>query len=78
MIYEGSVNKEDFANEREILYKILFDMRNEINELKTIVKDVALSIDKPIQVSENFFSVASSSLPESSAITSTLSSGIST
>ena len=56
MIYEGSVNKEDFANEREILYKILFDMRNEINELKTIVKDVAKSRDKPIQVSENFFS----------------------
>ncbi|MCF6185253.1 MAG: sigma 54-interacting transcriptional regulator, partial [Bacteroidales bacterium] len=40
-IYGSSVNKEDFANEREILYKILFDMRNEINELKTIIQEVS-------------------------------------
>ena len=56
MIYEGSVNKEEFANEREILYKILFDMRNEINELKTIVKDVAKNRDAAICVPENFLS----------------------
>lgn len=56
MIYERSINKEEFANEREILYKILFDMRNEINELKTIVKDVAQSRDTAIRVPENFLS----------------------
>ncbi len=56
MIYGGSVKKEDFANEREILYKILFDMRNEINELKTIVKEVAQNRDSAIQVPENFLS----------------------
>lgn len=55
MIYGGAVNKEEFANEREILYKILFDMRNEINELKTIVKEVAASGGKSIHVTNDFF-----------------------
>jgi len=54
MIYDGSVNKEDFANEREILYKILFDMRNEINELKTIVKGLAQNTESRVNISENF------------------------
>ncbi len=55
MIYKNSVNKEDFANEREILYKILFDMRNEINELKTIVNSIAQNNDKPINIPENIY-----------------------
>ncbi|MCD4793087.1 MAG: sigma-54 dependent transcriptional regulator [Bacteroidales bacterium] len=56
MIYDGAINKEEFANEREILYKILFDMRNEINELKTIVKDVAQNRDTAVNVPANFLS----------------------
>ncbi len=32
--YSGS----DFSNEREILYKVLFDMRNDINDLKILTK----------------------------------------
>ncbi|NPA43977.1 MAG: sigma-54-dependent Fis family transcriptional regulator [Chlorobi bacterium] len=55
MVYGGTVNKEDFANEREILYKILFDMRNEINELKSIVKSIAKGDKEPINISDNFF-----------------------
>ncbi len=38
VLYGNTVGKEEFANEREILYKILFDMRTEINELKTFIK----------------------------------------
>lgn len=30
----------DFSNEREIMYKILFDMRNDINELKKLTLDL--------------------------------------
>ena len=30
----------DFANEREILYKILFDMRNDITDLKNLTKEL--------------------------------------
>ena len=55
MVYDGAVNKEEFANEREILYKILFDMRNEINELKTIIKTIASNKNEHINVPENFF-----------------------
>ncbi|MDR2036903.1 MAG: sigma-54 dependent transcriptional regulator [Bacteroidales bacterium] len=36
-------SKEDersFSSEREILYKILFDMRNDVNELKKLVGDI--------------------------------------
>ena len=30
----------DFANERDIMYKILFDMRNDINDLKKLTLDI--------------------------------------
>lgn len=32
--------KEDFTNEREILYKVLFDMKKDMNELKKLVYDL--------------------------------------
>lgn len=35
--YSGS----DFSNEREILYKVLFDMRNDINDLKNLTKSLS-------------------------------------
>jgi len=33
-------NDSDFANEREILYKVLFDMRNDINDLKKLTLEL--------------------------------------
>ena len=37
----GRTNSEsDFANERDIMYKILFDMRNDINDLKKLTLDI--------------------------------------
>ena len=39
-IIEGTKSKSDFANEREIMYKILFDMRNDINDLKKLTLDL--------------------------------------
>ena len=35
-----STSTDDFSNEREILYKILFDMRNDINDLKKLTLDL--------------------------------------
>jgi len=35
--------ESDFANEREILYKILFDMRNDLNDLKKLTLDLMKS-----------------------------------
>ncbi|WP_196885294.1 sigma-54 interaction domain-containing protein [Aureivirga sp. CE67] len=41
-VVEGSSSSggSDFANEREIMYKILFDMRNDINDLKKLTHDL--------------------------------------
>jgi transcriptional regulator with PAS, ATPase and Fis domain len=39
-IIESTKSKSDFANEREIMYKILFDMRNDINDLKKLTLDL--------------------------------------
>ncbi|MGD9976835.1 MAG: sigma-54 interaction domain-containing protein [Bacteroidales bacterium] len=50
---KGGVDEQTFASEREILYKILFDMRNDVNDLKKLVNDLITNgvsnIDPQIQ-----------------------------
>ncbi|MGE0076842.1 MAG: sigma-54 interaction domain-containing protein [Bacteroidales bacterium] len=50
---KGSLDEQTFASEREILYKILFDMRNDVNDLKKLVNDLiangVANIDPKIQ-----------------------------
>jgi transcriptional regulator with PAS, ATPase and Fis domain len=36
----GKKAESDFSNEREILYKVLFDMKKDMNDLKTIVMEL--------------------------------------
>jgi transcriptional regulator with PAS, ATPase and Fis domain len=36
----NTTSDNDFANERDIMYKILFDMRNDINDLKKLTLDI--------------------------------------
>lgn len=36
----GAVSQTEFANEREILYKLFFDMKKDVNELKKMVFDL--------------------------------------
>src|SRR6187431_855120 len=36
----GSVSQSEFANEREILYKLFFDMKKDVNELKKMFFDI--------------------------------------
>ncbi len=36
----SSVDEKTFASEREILYKILFDMKKDMNDLKQLVKEI--------------------------------------
>lgn len=45
IIAEKKMNS-DFANEREILYKILFDMRNDITDLKKLTQELIKDEDK--------------------------------
>ncbi len=39
-IVGGAGSSNDFATERDIMYKILFDMRNDINDLKKLTLDI--------------------------------------
>ena len=39
-IVADNITSTDFANEREILYKILFDMRNDITDLKKLTQEL--------------------------------------
>lgn len=47
------IDEQTFASEREILYKILFDMRNDVNDLKKLVNDLiangVANVDPQIQ-----------------------------
>ena len=39
-IFEKETKGSDFSSEREILYKVLFDMKNDLNDLKKITHDL--------------------------------------
>ena len=39
-IFEKETKGSDFSSEREILYKVLFDMKNDLNDLKKITNDL--------------------------------------
>ena len=39
-LVKENISSTDFANEREILYKILFDMRNDITDLKKLTQEL--------------------------------------
>jgi len=41
-LYNKGLDEKTFASEREILYKILFDMKKDMNDLKKLVHDVML------------------------------------
>jgi len=41
-LYNKGMDEKTFASEREILYKILFDMKKDMNDLKKLVHDVML------------------------------------
>jgi len=48
----GGSSTNDFATERDIMYKILFDMRNDINELKKLTLDL-IQTDSSEKVQES-------------------------
>ncbi len=47
-ILSTSNENASFANEREILYKVLFDMKNDVTDLKKLVLDLMENRDAPI------------------------------
>ncbi len=51
-IYKG-VDNQTFASEREILYKILFDMKKDMNDLKKVVEELKMAKGQMSSYSEN-------------------------
>ena len=49
---DGSVSNSEFANEREILYKVLFDMRADLTELKKLTLEVMAAGGATTQIRE--------------------------
>ena len=39
-IIQNKVDENDFSSEREILYKVLFDMRSDLNDLKKLTQEI--------------------------------------
>lgn len=73
-IFEGSklpalynrVDEQTFNSEREILYKVLFDMKNDVNDLKSLVNDlIKHGADSPI-MNENHAQIINNLSNESS------------
>jgi transcriptional regulator with PAS, ATPase and Fis domain len=52
-IYHNQEDQKTFASEREILYKILFDMKNDMNDLKKLVLDMLQKGSDHSNVHEN-------------------------
>ena len=48
----GSAQMDDMGTERELLYKVLFDMRNDINDLKRMMMEMRMGSSMPIQPME--------------------------
>jgi transcriptional regulator with PAS, ATPase and Fis domain len=51
VLYQGHDNESSAMSERDLLYKILFDMRRDINELKHVV--AGFSPDNKMAISDN-------------------------
>ena len=45
----GSAQMDDMGTERELLYKVLFDMRNDINDLKRMMMEMRMGSAMPMQ-----------------------------
>ena len=72
-VFAKSGEGSSFANEREILYKVLFDMKRDMTDLKKLVLDLLENKDAPIsgdqaQIIRNLYNDESGSfVPEESA-----------
>lgn len=47
-LFARAEENQSFANEREILYKVLFDMKKDMNDLKKLVLDIMENREAPI------------------------------
>lgn len=55
-LYSG-IDSETFSSEREILYKILFDMKNDMNDLKKLVHELIQNDGQKINLKEDHVNI---------------------
>ncbi len=51
-VYDA-VDQKTFASEREILYNILFDMKNDVNDLKKLVYEIMQKGETDVEIQQN-------------------------
>ncbi len=55
-IYKGGIDEKTFSTEREILYKILFDMKKDIDDMKKTISNLSMgNYSPPPSRSDDFF-----------------------
>ena len=54
-ILGGHKDSQSFENEREILYKVLFELRQDVTELKKLVHGIMNDQDKIVSVSKDYY-----------------------
>ncbi|MBN1597273.1 MAG: sigma-54-dependent Fis family transcriptional regulator [Bacteroidales bacterium] len=52
-LYDGPIDQKTFNTERELLYKILFDMKNDVNDLKKLVHEIIQKGPVDEEIEEN-------------------------
>jgi transcriptional regulator with PAS, ATPase and Fis domain len=68
-VFSSSEESKTFSNEREILYKVLFDMKNDMSDLKKLVLEIMENRDAPIsgdnaQIIRNLYNTESGSFAQ--------------
>ena len=70
---KGTVSQQEFASEREILYKLFFDMKKDVNELKKILFDMLQNQNAnrniPVYNNDNFIA-ENNNLPQANSFSS--------
>jgi len=57
-IYKGGIDEKTFSTERELLYKILFDMKKDIDEMKKTISNLSMGSYSPSKSdAEDFFNL---------------------
>lgn len=75
-IYKGAAAESSFSSEREILYKILFDMRNDVNDLKKLVFELMTSSKQSFDIQSESAGIIQNLYKEGNAFINTSPSNI--
>ena len=70
MLFGGKQQGKTFESEREILYQVLFDMRQDVTELKKLVHDIMTDKAQPVATQTVVNHVPTINIPSNNNISS--------